>query len=196
MGFHLSGEQFRGPGAGGYRYSACTRCDPCNPPYPDRDPGGDGYSGNDAGTGIYDRASGGAGYVPEPAEPRTGEGDLAIQAGVFLQAVPDLCGDGQCIQSGALCAASEPGAAGCSGLYPDPGGGRLSSGAGSGPSFWNGPGDQGVSHVWQRDAQHQRRSGDRGGIFSGGSAVPGDDRDIVPADAGGHFRKPDLWQET
>lgn len=63
---------------------------------------GNGSGRNDAGTGIYDRASGGRGDVPESAERRKDQGKLAAQACVFLQAVPDLRGDGKFLQSSAL----------------------------------------------------------------------------------------------
>ena len=45
--------------------------------------------------------------------------------------------------------------------------------------------------LWFRNAEHQRRCGDRGSVFSGGNIISGYDRNVISADPGGFLRKYD-----
>ena len=71
------GKSVDGAVAGGPGYGAGAFCDPGNSACAGGHKGGNGSGRNDAGTGIYDRASGGRGDVPESAERRKDQGKLA-----------------------------------------------------------------------------------------------------------------------
>ena len=49
----------------------------------------------------------------------------------------------------------------------------------------------GFHDLWFRNAEHQRRCGDRGSVFSGGNIISGYDRNVISADPGGFLWKYD-----
>ena len=122
---------------------------------------------DDAGTDIYGCASCCCCDGIKSDHRWKSNGNMAGKAGAFFKAGTDICGNVQFFQSSTIYPGYEYAEGeGCTG-NPCPGCFRICTRLVCGVYLPKGSHHGGFHDVWNRDAQYQRRSGDRSCIFSG-----------------------------